>query len=428
MNYVIKEETSGAGISDAEIREMLKTRLAQEKKLDKILIIPPDISRLNSYAGPITRMLYDLLPDARIDILPALGTHIRMTDEEMDKMFPGIPHDRFIYHDWRNDVVHLGDVPAEFVKKVSGGLLEDFSVRVEINKLLVDKSYDLIFSVGQVVPHEVVGMANYNKNIFVGCGGSGMINGSHFLGAIYGLENMMGRDNTPVHQVFDYAESHFCQDIPLCYVLTVIGQNAAGANRVCSLAVGRDRQMFTDSIKISQKNNLNFLDQPLKKVVAYLDPEEFHTTWIGNKAIYRTRMAIADGGELIVIAPGVHRFGEDLENDKLIRKYGFIGRDGVLKAVKENDELGKNLSAASHLIHASPDGRFKVTLAPGHMTREEVEGAGFGYMPLDDALAKYDIDKLAFGPNTVDGEEIYFVPNPALGLWAWRKRFDEAGK
>ena len=428
MSYVIKEAAGPEGISDAEIREMLRERLKQAKKLDKILILPPDISRFYSYAGQITKMLCELLPNAHIDIMPALGTHIAMTDEEMDKMFPGIPHDRFIRHDWRNDVVHIGDVPADFVKRVSGGLLDDFPIRVEINKRLLDKSYDLILSVGQVVPHEVVGMANYNKNIFVGCGGSGLINGSHFLGAVYGMENMMGRDNTPVHQVFDYAEEHFCKDLPLCYVLTVIGQNEAGGNKVCSLAVGRDRKMFSDSIRVSQKNNLNFLDQPLRKVVAYLEPEEFHTTWIGNKAVYRTRMAIADGGELIIIAPGVHRFGEDMDNDKLIRKYGFVGRDNVLKAVRENQDLGENLSAAAHLIHASPDGRFKVTLAPGHMTKEEVENSSFSHMPLEEALAKYDVKSLKFGFNTVDGEEIYFVPNPSLGLWAHRKRFEEAGK
>ncbi|MDR1745154.1 MAG: nickel-dependent lactate racemase, partial [Planctomycetota bacterium] len=294
MSHEIREASSPTGLTDAEIREMLKARLDREKKLDKVLILPPDISRLNSHAGPVTRMILELLPKAEIEIMPALGTHVAMTEAEMDKMYPGVPHSLFREHRWREDVAYLGDVPASFIREVSGGLM-DAPIRVEINKRLLDKSYDLIISVGQVVPHEVVGMANYNKNIFVGCGGSGMINGSHFLGAIYGMENMMGRDLTPVHRVFDYAEENYCMGIPLIYALTVTAPDKSGTN-VRSFAIGRDRAMFSESIRVSQKYNLNFLDKPVRKVVAYLDPEEFHATWIGNKSIYRTRMAIADGG------------------------------------------------------------------------------------------------------------------------------------
>ncbi len=426
MNYQFKEATAPNGLSDAEIRAELSNWLKRHPKLDKILILPPDITRFNSYAGPITRMLCEMNPNAKIDIMPALGTHVPVTEEEMDKMYAGVPHNFFHPHNWRTDIAHIGDVPAEFVKKVSENWMKE-SIRVEINKRLLDKSYDLIISVGQVVPHEVVGMANYNKNIFVGCGGSSIINASHYLGALYGMENMMGRDFTPVHKVFDYAEEHFCRDIPLLYVLTVTAPNQTGAN-VRSLAVGRDRAMFSASIKVSQKYNLNFLDQPLKKVVVYLDPEEFRTTWIGNKSVYRTRMAIADGGELIVIAPGVHRFGEDMTNDALIRKYGYFGRYQVLENVKNNPDLAENLSVAAHLIHGSSDDRFSITYAPGHLTRRETEGVGFRYADLKETLAKYDISKVKPGMNHVGGEDIYYIANPALGLWADRNRFEKSGK
>ncbi len=406
MNHIFKEATADTGLADAEIRETLAAWIKKHSAPKKILILPPDITRINSYAGPVTKMICDLLPDANIDIMPALGTHVPVTEEEMDKMYAGVPHEYFHPHRWRDDVEKLGVVPGSFVSEVSGGWMKE-DIPVEINKRLLDKSYDMIFSVGQVVPHEVVGMANYNKNIFVGCGGAGMINASHYLGALYGMENMMGRDRTPVHKVFDYAEEHFCKDIPLTYVLTVTAPNAKGPN-VRSLAVGRERAMFSESIRVSQKFNLNFLDKPLKKVVAFLDPEEFRTTWLGNKSIYRTRMAIADGGELIVLAPGVHRFGEDLTNDRLIAKYGYRGRDATLEAVKNNQDIRDNLSVAAHLIHGSSDGRFAITYAAGEMTKEQVEAVGFGYMPLAEALAKYDPAKLRFGNNVVDGEEIYF--------------------
>jgi len=421
MNGLFLEAEASGGLRDTQIREVLEQSLSAYGKLKKILILPPDITRMNSYAGPISRMLCELLPDVRVDIMPALGTHVPMTAAEIANMYAGVPSERFIDHNWRTDVEKIGEVPAEFVNEVSEGHMNT-PVAVEVNRLLLDKSYDLIISVGQVVPHEVVGMSNYNKNIFVGCGGSEMINSSHYLGALYGMERMMGRDHSPVHKVFDYAEAHFAMDIPLMYVLTVTTSDAGGVH-VQSIASGRDRELFSKSIAVSQKHNLTFLDKPLKKAVVYLDPKEFRTTWLGNKAIYRTRMAMADGGELLVIAPGVHRCGEDLQNDAIIKKYGYVGRDNVLQMVMGNKDLADNLSVAAHLIHGSSDGRFHITYAAGQMSQEEIESVGFGYMPIEEALSRYDVHSLKNGFNTVNNEEIFFVSNPAIGLWAYKERF-----
>ena len=413
------------GISDSEINAAVKKSIDElGKPLKKILILPPDFTRFHSGAGKITAMYYNLLKDScTVDIMPALGTHEPMTKEEIREMFgEEIPYDRFITHNWKTDVVKIGEVPSGFVKEVTEGLM-DSSIEVEINKRLLDKSYDLIISVGQVVPHEVIGMANYNKNIFVGCGGSRMINVSHMVGAFYGMERIMGRDHSPVRKIFDYAEEKFLADIPLIYVLTVT--TAMGGNvTIHGLFIGRNRKLFEQAVALSQQKSLTFLDKPLKKVVVYLDEKEFKTTWLGNKAIYRTRMAIEDNGDLIVLAPGVRKFGEDNENDRLIRKYGYVGREKILKMVMENEDLQNNLSVAAHLIHGSSDGRFNITYAVKHLTKEEVEKAGFRYMPLEEALEKYDPKKLQDGMNVLeDGSEVFYISNPALGLWADKNKF-----
>lgn len=390
--------------------------------LKKILLLPPDYTRMYSGAGTITAMYYKMLSAyCEVDVMPALGTHEPMTEKECDVFFEGVvPYDKLIVHNWRTDVVKLGEVPAEFVTQVSEGLVNN-KIDVEVNKRIIDKSYDLIISIGQVVPHEVVGMANYSKNIFVGCGGSSMINSSHMLGAFYGMERIMGKDYSPVRKVFDYAESNFLNDVPLLYVLTVT-TNEGDDVRIHGLYIGRKRELFEEAVKLSQELNLIYVDQPLKKVVVYLDEREFKSTWIGNKAIYRTRMAIADSGELIVIAPGVRKFGEDDENDRLIRKYGYVGRENVLKLVADNIDLQNNLSVGAHLIHGSSDGRFNITYATQHLTESEVTNAAFNYMPYMDAVNKYDITKLVDGFNTVDGEEIYYISNPAVGLWAYKNK------
>ena len=411
------------GITDPALREILEKSLSDcTDKLRHVLILPPDFTRYHSNAGRITWHIYDMLKDyCKIDIMPALGTHVPVTENEARTMFGSIPYERFIVHSFRDDVVKIGEVPSEFVRSVSEGMV-DSPIDVEVNKRLLDHKYDLIISVGQVVPHEVVGMANRNKNIFVGCGGSAMISASHMLGAFYGLERIMGKDHTPVRDVFDYAEEHFLMDIPLKYILTVTTADENGIN-MHGLFIGRERSYFEAAVKLAQEKNLVLLEKPIRKCIVKLDELEFKSLWLGNKAVYRTRMAIADGGELIVLGRGLSRFGEDDEIDRLIRKYGYKGREYIIRCVNEDADLRGNLSAAAHLIHASSDGRFTITYCAPQIGETEIRNAGFKYADIDQIISKYDVNSLKDGYNTVNGEEIYYISNPALGLWADRSRF-----
>jgi nickel-dependent lactate racemase len=407
---------------ESQLKIWLKSLPSQPRK---VLLLPPDFTRFHSKAGLIVQLLYKILsPEAEVNIMPALGTHMPMNESEKQKMFgDAIPKERFFDHDWRNDVVTVGKVPAEYVAEVSDGLVK-YPIEIAVNKRLLDPSYDLIASIGQVVPHEVVGMANYNKNIFVGCGGKDIINRSHFLGAAYGMERMMGRANTPVRKVFNYAETHFLSKIPLQYILTVT-TTSRETTHINGLFIGRSQELFEAAVKLSQQKNLDLLDRPLQKVVVNLDPEEFKTTWLGNKAVYRTRMAIADGGELIILGGGVRQFGEDPGIDSLIRKYGYVGSKRVLQLVEQEADLQNNLSAAAHLIHGSSEGRFTITYAAGHLTQAEVEQANFKYLAYAEAIQKYNPAVLKDGFNTLpDGEEIFYISNPALGLWALKEKFN----
>lgn len=406
-----------------EVRSTLKSWIdSLNIKLQHVLLLPPDFTRGNSGAGLIVQELYELLGGSvKIDIMPALGTHVPMSDAELTMMFGSdIPKECFIHHDWRHDVVKIGEIPAEFVSQVSEGLV-DYAIDVEVNKRLLDPKYDLIISIGQVVPHEVVGMANYTKNVLVGCGGKDMIDKSHFLGAVYGMERLMGRDHSPVRQVFDYAEERFLRQLPLQYVLTVTTTKGEDTT-IQGLFLGNERRLFEEAVALSQEKNLDWLDEPLQKVVVYLDPAHFKSTWIGNKAIYRLRMAIADAGELLIIAPGVKQFGEDPLVDGLIRKYGYHGTPNTLSMVEHHEDLRGSLSAAAHLIHGSSEGRFRIVYAPGHLTRDEIEEVGFDYLSVDEAMALYDPSRLQDGMNLVNGEEVFFVSNPALGLWALKEK------
>ncbi len=395
---------------------------------NKVLAIPPDYTRLPSRAGELTEYSWQYFGDKLTDILPALGTHTPMTDEQIGHMFGDTPRSLFREHDWRNDVITLGTVPAEFVNEVSEGAC-NYTWPAQVNKLLVEGEFDLILSIGQVVPHEVVGMANYNKNIFVGTGGAEGINKSHYIGAAYGMEKMMGHANTPVRKIFNYASENFSNHLPIVYVQTVVGLNKEGNLQTYGLFIGDDFSVFDKAAKLSLKVNFEMLDKPIKKAVVWLDPTEFKSTWLGNKSVYRTRMALADGGELIVLAPALIEFGEDKEIDKLIRKYGYFGTPHTLKLVEENEDLQNSLGAAAHLIHGSSEGRFSITYCPGkgsdNLTQKEIESVGFKYADFDEMTAKYNPKTLKEGYNTMpDGEEIFYISNPALGLWAFKDRFE----
>jgi len=388
----------------------------------KVLVVPPDCTRFHSRAGEITSYIYKYFKDSLKDILPALGTHSPMTAAQINEMFTDVPKSLFRTHDWRNDVVTVGTVPGEFISEITEGAL-NYSWPAQLNRLVFNVGHDLILSVGQVVPHEVIGMANYNKNLFIGTGGHEGINKSHFIGAVYGMERIMGKANNPVRSLLNYASANFTSHLPIVYVLTVIGRDVKGELVVRGLYIGDDEEAFRLAADLSLKVNFTVLEKPLKKVVVYLDPSEFKSTWLGNKSIYRTRMAMADNGELVILAPCLKEFGEDKEIDRLIRKYGYRGTSATLKSLHENTELYSNLSAAAHLIHGSSEGRFSITYCTGYLTQKEIESVNFKYHDLAEMLKIYNPKKLNDGYNLIDnGEEIFFISNPALGLWSSKQR------
>ena len=428
-----------APISDEQLRATLQIFMdrvapsAESGNKKRTMLLPPDFTRFHSQAGKISAMLYSSSQSnggsafTITDVMPALGTHTPMTSSQCETMFGrGLcAADVFRVHDWRNDVVTIGHAPEEMVARATNGLVRK-PWPAQLNRLVWEGKHDLVISIGQVVPHEVMGMANFNKNLFVGVGGVQAINLSHFIGAVYGMERMMGKADNPLRAILNYASETFLQDkLPLYYVQTVMGTNAAsGELEMKGLFIGDDIQCYNEACALSIQVNFTMLPEALTKVIVNLDEHEFHSTWLGNKAIYRTRMAIATGGHLIVLGKGVHKFGEDEKIDDLIRKYGYVGTPAIMAAMEESDELKKNLSAVAHLIHGSSEGRFKITYCPGGLTREEVEGVGFTYADLEETRIEYNVDKLVDGWNEVNGEKVFFISNPALGLWAHPSRFD----
>lgn len=408
-------------LDSVHLNELLVAALESLGQRNRVLALPPDQTRLHSRAGELTQFAWRFFRDRLHAILPALGTHAPMDQEQLTRMFGDIPSHLFHAHNWRSDIETLGEVPAEFIREQSEGKLS-YAWPAQVNRLISSGGFDLILSIGQVVPHEVIGMANYNKNVLVGAGGREGINRSHYLGAVYGMERILGRAVNPVRNVLNYASDKFLRHLPIVYVLTVVGRRPDNELVVRGLFIGDDVECFHRAAELSHAVNFEIVPEPLHKVVVYLTPEEFHSTWLGNKAVYRTRMALADSAELIVLAPGVRKFGEDPGIDRLIRKYGYRGTAATLRAVDSDVELAHDLSAAAHLIHGSSEGRFRITWCPGQLSKEEVESVGFGYGDLETMMRRYDPHTLRQGFNQVRDEDVFFIANPGLGLWAHTSR------
>jgi nickel-dependent lactate racemase len=415
-----RDEVIGLAVKFAEFA---REQICRNPK--RVLLLPPDITRAHSGAGYITEELYKIFSKTSdVVLIPTLGQHVPHTPEQNRWMFGSVPEEKIYKHDWRADSKRIGEVPADFVKEVSGGRA-DWSIPVVLNRRLFDERWDLILNIGHVVPHEVLGFANHNKNYFIGLGGKDMICASHLMAACCGIENNLGVLTTPLRACYNKAEADFLGSLPDAYLQVVMAYDEGGELVHTGVYAGDDVETYLAAAKASQRQNITIVP-PLKKVVAVMQGDEFYSTWVANKAIYRTRKAMADGGELLIIAPGLKRFGEQTEIDNLIRKYGYIGTEKVMKLYRECPEDGdlKDLAVGTaHLIHGSSEGRFKITYAPGHISKQDINLVNFEYADYNETIKRYDPSKLKNGFNILpDGEEIYFISTPSAGLWSTKDK------
>ena len=407
--------------------EILKlTERAAQQALEKIcprpqkvLLLPPDITRAHSGAGWITEHLYKWFArHADVHLIPTLGQHLPHTPDQNHWMFGSVPEENIHAHNWRDGVKYIGEISADYVKDASDGCA-DWSIPVWLNTMLMEEKWDIIINIGHVVPHEVLGFANHNKNYFIGLGGKETICASHMMAACCGIENNLGQLVTPLRNCYNQAEIDLLSHLPDFYIQLILAYDDQNQLIHTGYFAGDDLDTYLSAAKASQKQNITIVDKPLKKVVAIMQGDEFHSTWVANKAVYRTRMAMDDDGELLIIAPGLKRFGEQPEVDRLIRKYGYRPADVILDAYRSNPDLQDLAHGTAHLIHGSSEGRFTITYAPGNLSPTEIESVGYQYADIDLALTLYPPDQMQNGWNTMpDGEEIFYISTPSAGLWS----------
>ncbi len=300
----------------------------------------------------------------------------------------------------------------------------DWPIPIVLNRMLMEEPWDLIINVGHVVPHEVLGFANHNKNYFIGLGGKDLICAAHMAAACCGIENNLGNLITPVRACFNRAEDEYLGNLPDLYVQVVLARNERDQLVHTGVYVGDDLETYLAAARQSREQNITVFDEPVEKIVCVMQGDEFFSTWVANKAVYRTRMALADGGELVVIAPGLKRFGEQPEVDAFIRKYGYVGTPRVMEQYRQNADMQDLAHATAHLIHGSSEGRFNDHVRAGPSVARRKSKASTSATPTSTTRSP------ATGPTeckqgwntTADGERFYFIPTPSAGLWATREK------
>ncbi len=415
-------------IEQAVDRLLSEARLRINRDLKRVLLLPPDLTRAHSGAGRITELLYNKLPDAHVEVIPTLGQHLPHTEAENQWMFGSIPEHRIFAHDWRDGCTRVGVIPASLVAETTAGAA-DWDIPVDLNTKLIEEPWDLIINIGHVVPHEVLGFANHNKNYYIGLGGKDTICASHIAAAVYGIENNLGCLITPLRACYNWSEDRHLANLPDVYLQIVMRRDEAQQLVTSGIFVGDDLETYLEAARLSRDQNITIFDKPLKKVVAVMQADEFRATWVANKAVYRTRMAIADGGELLILAPGVERFGEQPEVDALIRKYGYRGTARTLALYRVEPDMQEIPHGVAHLIHGSSEDRFTITYAPGHLTQAEIESVGYQYADLATMLQRYDPAIMKEGWNTMpDGEEVFYISTPSAGLWATEAKLNDPAR
>src|SRR5215203_2404323 len=351
--------------------EIIHEALAVVQPDARVLAIIPDKTRDDN-----THLLFPIANEflmnrgvAAFDALVAQGTHPPMSQaQKLAKIGDTDFHGRLYDHRWDqpDELVTIGELSAERVRELTGGLIEQ-AVPVSINKLLEPENYDTVLVFGATVPHEVAGFAGGAKYFFPGVAGPELTHTTHWLGALAGIENIIGQVETPTRHLIEAAAAFV--PTPVIALTTVSTRDQSGF-KTRALFAGDLRGTVRRAAEVSQQVHVRYTGRRYKRVVALLD-DHYDELWVGGKASYKLGGIIERGGELIIYAP--HLSAISATHGALIEKYGYAPLERVRDMVEGSDELRANLCVAAHLAHVAYAGdkgadgvvtpRYRITLA-----------------------------------------------------------------
>ncbi|HCS54385.1 lactate racemase domain-containing protein [Rubinisphaera sp.] len=372
-------------MSEKAVRTWIQENVVLEDFVGKkVLMVVPDATR----TAPLP-LLFDelhrlLKPKTEaLDVIFALGTHPPMSEAQMCKLL-GIDEterQRLFFqlglfnHEWDEDerLTQLGVLTEDDTDEISGGLMRE-EVPVKINKRILD--YDMLFVVGPVFPHEVVGFSGGNKYFFPGISGPEVLNFFHWLGALITNASIIGVKDTPVRRVVDRAAKLIpCEKRAMTFVV-------APDASLYGLSYGTPEFAWNAAADLSSQVHIKWQDKPFKQVLSCA-PEMYDELWVAGKCMYKLEPVVEDGGELIIYAP--HLSEISITHGDLIREIGYHVRDYFVKQPEKFSHIPRGVLA--HSTHVRGGGAFEdgveyprvnVTLA-SQIPKEVCEEISLGY-------------------------------------------------
>lgn len=393
-------------LTTSSLTEIIHAALDVVQPGERVLAIIPDKTRDDN-----THVLFPIATEfltkrgvASFDALVAQGTHPPMSEtQKCTKIGADTFAGQLFDHRWDDptELITLGELSAETVKELTNGLIEN-AVPVSINKLLAPGIYDTVLVFGATVPHEVAGFAGGAKYFFPGVAGPELTHTTHWLGALAGIENIIGQVDTPTRRLIEAATDLI--EARIISLNTVVSRTSDDELVTYALFTGDIREAFRRAAEVSRQVHIRYTGRKYKKVVALLDPH-YDELWVGGKASYKLGAIIEEGGELIIYAPHLTRLSET--HGALIEKYGYAPLESVRDMLGISQELRENLCIAAHLAHVAYAGRldergkvvprYKITMATG-LDEETCRRVNLGYLdhrtfemaPDDDTLMVKD--------------------------------------
>ena len=367
-----------ADLSLAQIEEILAEALSTIPSNSSVLAIVADKTRDDNtnQLFPLTGQILQSRRLKKFDVLIAQGTHSPMSErEKLSKIgsvggsaIPGLG--QIFDHEWMNPrkLVSIGVLDPARVDAITGGLFHR-AIDLKVNFLLAPGSYDTVLIFGTTVPHEVAGFSGGAKYFFPGVSGPDLTHLTHWLGALAGIENTIGRIETPPRHLFEAAADY----VPASVIsLSSVVTRRDGRMRTHALFCGECRQAVRQAAAVSRKVHIRYTGRKYRRVVALLD-SHLHDLWVGGKASYRLGGIVEEGGELIIYAPHVVEISD--VHGELIKRFGYAPLEKIRQFVEQSEELRQNLCVAAHLAHVSYAGRtlpggkilprYLITLASG---------------------------------------------------------------
>ena len=416
--FVIGRGSAASDLSQPDLIAIVEEALRPIQSGQRVLAVIPDKTRDDNtdLLFPAAAKFLKQQGVACFDALVAQGTHPPMTESQKEQKIGCAPGSfgNVFDHDWDKpeELSLLGELPEVLVSRLTDGLITN-SVPVTINKLLAHGVYDIILVFGATVPHEVAGFAGGAKYFFPGVAGPELTHNTHWLGALAGIENIIGNVETPTRSLIEAAAGLLPQEI--ISLNSVVAREEDGRLRSYALFAGDIREAFRSAAAVSSQVHIKYTGRKYRRVVALLDPH-YDELWVGGKASYKLGAIIEDGGELIIYAPHLTKISET--HGALIEKYGYAPLESVRDMLGVSQELRENLCIAAHLAHVAYAGRiddegkvvprYQITMASG-IEEETCRRVNLGFLDY----RTFDYTKLDSDPDTLivkdAGRDLYKV-------------------